>query len=402
MSINIVDIARKRGEKVEAAGAILAKAEKEHREPSAEERQRFNALLNEADQLRMQIANAQSGESLGRIVPQMTNDPLKEVESRLIPKNQSLASRYRNVATSERVNLAKMIARAAGFDVQDSAAEAKMLAGNMDSTGGFAVPVSTAAQIVDLARAKSVCFQAGARVLEMKSSKEILPKLVEDVAPVFKPESVLCLEASGVFGATQLNARTMMVYLPVSNELLADAQGMGEFLQNALADCFATAFDRACLTGTGAGEQPLGIFNNSDVAVTPCIGGSFSYDDLINSHGRIEAANFTPSATVCSVNTQTYFRKLKNGEGDYLKPLDWMSPMLATSSVPDTYGSGAQSLMCVGDFSQLVIGLRMNLRIEILKEARAQHNETVIMGVMRGDCGLLRPRAFDIVGPATV
>lgn len=402
MKTNVYELARQRGDKIEQARGILNRAEKENREPTNAERGQFNKLIDEADSLRLQIADAQSGESLGRVTQMQTHDPMAEVEGRLIPKNQSLASRYRNSATSERCNLAKMIARAAGFDVQDSAAEAKMLSTSMDTGGGFAVPVQTAAEIVDLARSKSVVFQAGARILEMKSGKEVLPKLIEDFQGTWKPEGAVCLPTEGVLGATNLNARTLMCWLPVSNELLQDAQNMDTFLRDALGDMMAVTMDKAFLVGSGAGEIPLGLFNSPDVTTTPPIGGSYSYDDRINSVGRIEAANYSPTATVCSIETQTFYRKLKDGEGRYIQPLDYLPPVLATSSVTNSFGSGTQAMMCTGDFSQLVVGLRLGLRIEILKEAAAQRNQTVICAILRADMGLLRPKAFDIVGPATV
>lgn len=402
----IRDLGCERATKLAEAREILTKVKDAGRGPTAEEQKEFDQLMLDADKLnveaneiRLALENGRTPPPRGRIITSnmIGNTP----SSILLAKNQRLTD---SVSHAERdCDLGKLISLSAGVDVPNCAHERNVLAQSMDSQGGFSVPTMVSSQIIDLARDKSVIFKAGAKTYVMRSQKEIIPKLLEDPEAEWKKENALASESKGAFGATTLNARTLMAWLPISNELLQDALGLGEFLRDALAQVLSTTLDRACLAGNGKGENPLGLFNQPDVRTTaPTSGGAFQYDDLIRSHGRVEGANYTPTAVVCSTGTQTHYRMLKDGEGRYLQPLDWMAPIVATNAVPNTFGNGSQAAFCCGDFTNMVVGMRQNLRVEVLREAAAQRNQTIICAVLRADVGLLRPSAFDIVGPATL
>jgi HK97 family phage major capsid protein len=398
--MTITEMRNARSAKISEARKILDTAQREGREPTMDERQRFDALLDDADGLRLQIDEASCSEPLPRRTTPWLFGSARRPEDRLIRHDQPLATMQPG-AISEPIDLARMVGRAAGFDVPATPTELKMLAEGQDSSGGFAVPTFTSAQILDIAREKSVIFRSGARTLEMRSSKEILPTLNSDFTPVWKAEGATCETSGGQFGAVHLTAKTLMAYIVLSNELLADAPSMGQFLQSAIGESLAKELDRAALLGTGESEQPLGVFYHPEIKTIAPVGESFTYDDLIDGIGQIEAENFTPTATICSPGTLTHFRRLKDNEGRYLRPPE-MPPMIATSKIADSFGDGLQAAMITGDFSQLAIGVRMGLRIAVSREARISSYETAIAAVLRADVAVLRPSAFVKIGPASI
>lgn len=415
--MEIREILEQRNKKLAECRRILDVAKADKRSMNPDEANKFDSLMRDANLLKNQAdaihrgedpfeaqlraADEEGRQSMGR---KTSDEWLSTAKPGLFIESRTKLSDITKADRGEAgLDLGKLVNLAVGNDIPGAELERRTLGANLDSSGGFTVPTNTSAQILDLMRNNSVIFRAGARVYPMKSSKEILPKLVEDFQGTWKPENVLQEPTTGVFGATNLQAKTLYCWLPVSNELLADAIGLDDFLKNAIGQMMATTVDRAALVGTGVGDQPLGVFHMPDVATTATISGTaFNYDDLINSHGRVEGANYVPTAMVCSTGTRTHYRKLKDGEGRYLQPLDWMAPILATNSIPNTFGSGTQAAFLVGDFSNLVVGIRSNLRIEILKEVAAQRYQTVIAAAMRCDVGIMRNAAFDICGPATL
>ena len=80
---------------------------------------------------------------------------------------------------------------------------------------------------------------------------------------------------------------------------------------------------------------------------------------------------------------------------------DWCPPIRATKQIPDTLGAGAESISIMGDFTNMIIGMREQFTIEVLKEIKSQNYQNVLCGALRADIGILRPAAFDITDELT-
>jgi HK97 family phage major capsid protein len=116
------------------------------------------------------------------------------------------------------------------------------------------------------------------------------------------------------------------------------------------------------LVGNG-GSEPTGIVSYTGVNVT-ALGRAYTYDDLINMQLAPMVANGPdkPTAFIMSPQGLIRFRKLKDGDGGYMLgsdvPLNSV-PFLASTSCPET-------TIFSGDFTQVVIGMRTALKVEVL------------------------------------
>ena len=76
--------------------------------------------------------------------------------------------------------------------------------------------------------------------------------------------------------------------------------------------------------------------------------------------------------------------------------------MLTSTSVPITQTQGSSSVsssIIMGDFTQLLFGIRMSLRIQLLRELYAGTGQFAFVCHLRADIGIEHPAAFaKIVG----
>ena len=72
-------------------------------------------------------------------------------------------------------------------------------------------------------------------------------------------------------------------------------------------------------------------------------------------------------------------------------------PLLATTSVPttETQGTAANSSsILLGDFSQVLVGMRTQLQVAVLQERYADNGQVGFVLWMRGDTMLAHPAAM--------
>ncbi|MCX5646519.1 MAG: phage major capsid protein [Phycisphaerae bacterium] len=379
------------------ARTVVDKAKTEERELSADEQRTVDDALADMRVADMEQAEIELSKSTGRVTGPMDDTSVRTLapgELRFLKPEQRLTSFYPQSDSERGLNLGKLLGLAAGRNPDNADVERRTLVTYLDASGGVTLSPAVSADIWDAARAQSVIFKAGAVTLDMPAPKMILPKLTTDPAGSWKPEGQIASEDTVVFGGLELQARTMFFYLPISDELWQDCGTLSSFLEATLATCAALELDRAALSGTGTGEQPLGILNNVAITQTACTANP--WDDVSGSMSRIEAANHAVSAMVMSPRTAGNFRVLKNGDSEYITAPVWAPKAFVTSNIPDTISTD-KSAVIVGDFSNLIVGIRSSFRLEVLREARRQYGEVVIACAMRADIGVVRAASIDVI-----
>ena len=69
--------------------------------------------------------------------------------------------------------------------------------------------------------------------------------------------------------------------------------------------------------------------------------------------------------------------------------------MLSTTAIPVDGGSGSnESTLFLGNWSNLMIGVRSGVRVEVLKERFAENHQLGLIAHMRIDVQLQHPAAF--------
>src|SRR5258708_3879503 len=113
-----------------------------------------------------------------------------------------------------------------------------------------------------------------------------------------------------------------------------------------------------------------------------------------------------PTAAIMSPRTLTKAAKLKDVQTQPMRKPDLIQniPFLATTSVPNTQtqgtSSGVASEIIVGDFTQLMFGIRTRLRIRILQERFIGDTlEYGFLADLPADVQLRHPQSFcEVVG----
>jgi HK97 family phage major capsid protein len=118
----------------------------------------------------------------------------------------------------------------------------------------------------------------------------------------------------------------------------------------------------------------------------------------------VRALNLEPSAILWSSRTATQLAKVKLSTGEYYPPVPALAgiPRLVTNQIPNNITVGSSSdtseIYC-GDFSQLLVGIRTDLRfsVQVLNERFADNLQVGLLTYLRADVQLQHPEGFTIV-----
>ncbi len=285
---------------------------------------------------------------------------------------------------------------------RDASVRAALESGT-DSAGGFSVPLEIAREFVDALRARSAFIQAGARTVVLDGDTRII-RLEEDPTATWRAENAAIGDSNIVIGAIDFRPKSLSTLVKVPYELLQDSVNIAEILMRALTGAMSLELDRACLFGSGTGNEPRGLYNTAGInAISMGVNGAAptSFDPLVDLLFELENSNaMAPTAAIWHPRTARDFRKLKDGDGQPLvapEPIP-MLPKLATTSVPVDLDQGtatdAASPVLMGDFSQAMLGLREELTIIRLNETFANNGQVGFWARLRADTGFGHPASF--------
>lgn len=281
--------------------------------------------------------------------------------------------------------------------------EKRALAEGTDSAGGFTVPTPLAAEFIDKLRAASVLNRAGARTIPMETETLAIAKLATDPQAAWTAENASVSESDPTFARVNLEAKKLIGITRLSRELAEDSANVNQMLENAFIQAVSLQFDYAGLYGTGSSNEPTGIVNQAGInTVSMATNGAAptNYDKLIDAIYENQLDNAAdPTAMIWHPRTGMTLAKLKDGDNNPMSIPEMVArvPKLATTSMPidETQGTSTDaSSIITGDFTQMLIGMRTGLRIELLRETYAANDQYGFIFGMRGDFALAQPTAF--------
>ncbi|MFN8123642.1 MAG: phage major capsid protein [Thermoleophilia bacterium] len=298
---------------------------------------------------------------------------------------------------------------ASKLDLSD--AEHKALAGSTGS-GQYTLAPGLASGIIDNARNESRVIEAGALTFPMTDPTMYLPRLTDDPQGAWRAEGSAVAIDDPTFDRITLTAQTCSVIVKLSYELFEDTSDAGyAAIENSIVKALALKLDYAALMGSGVDNEPQGIFGTSGVNVVSLATNGATpgdYDFFIDAMADVEAANGTPTAAIYSPRTAKTLRKLTTGiSGDKTK-LQMPESVralrhLTTNQVPDNLDHGTAAGVCstafVGDFSQVIIGVRpeFGFRVQRLNELYAGTMQIGLLAWFRADIAVARPNHLTVV-----
>jgi HK97 family phage major capsid protein len=126
-----------------------------------------------------------------------------------------------------------------------------------------------------------------------------------------------------------------------------------------------------------------------------------NYDFLIDAIGRVWANNHEPNARIYNSTLATTIAKFKSSaDNQPLRVPDVVAavPAFRTNQIANSGASPNETTVFVGDFTQLMVGLRTSFRLEATRVAGEAFEKLQIWVrcYLRADIQLSHPEAFDV------
>jgi HK97 family phage major capsid protein len=241
----------------------------------------------------------------------------------------------------------------------------------------------------------------------MTSDTLNIARMTGGATVAWKAEGNAITPSDMVFDRVAFTARTLPILVRLSRELFDDMQPEAAAgIEREIAAALALELDRGCLRGSGTPPEVKGVRNQSGVTVTSLgvNGASLVWDHVLDGVAAVRNLNLDPNAVLMSSRTQNALAKLKLTTGEYIP-----SPLvpagisqLVTNQIPNNLTVGTSndcSEVYCGDWSQLLVGLRTDLRfqIQVLTERFADTLEVGLLTYLRADVQLQHPEGFTVL-----
>jgi HK97 family phage major capsid protein len=304
---------------------------------------------------------------------------------------KSVIAVSRHTGASELLNAAKRFGNA---DVQKAVQLSKF------DSAGVLVPVQQSGEVIEFLRPAAALLKLGVRTQpfkgELHMGRQTGTSLFQWVG-----EGETVPRSAPKYSKLVLKAHKGMVLTDISNDLLrtpgvGDA-GVGEDLRATVAD----GLDDAGFNGDGTGAAPKGLFVQLDPANVFTSTGTSAAAYLADIDKAVElplTANVRPGtpglvlhptrATALMQLRDTGIFTFRNEMLD--KGTIRGSPFVMTTRVPVT------RVTFSADWCQFIYGLDENLSLSE-HDIRAEHDETTIRAVVKGDFKLRQPKAFSSI-----
>ena len=297
------------------------------------------------------------------------------------------------------------LARYAKYD----APEAK----DMTLTGSSVlVPAVTSAQLIDEMRARTVVVQLGARTVPMDTHTTKIPRIVGGPSASWLAEGSAIPTTDATVDSVDLVAKRLAALTRASQEVTEDSDpvDLGAVLSQSLSRDFATELDRVALRGSGIDPEPDGVRNSTGVTVTSlgANGGPADWNDLVTANATLATSNAQCSGFAFSPRTLSAIESERetSGAGQFVTAPSIIGdlPRLATTQIPTNITAGtatATSEIYAADWSQLLIGSRVQFELRVLAERYADFGQVGFAARLRAGIALEHGDAFVVVADVT-
>ena len=321
-----------RAKLVHDARAVIDTAEAEGRTMDAEERQRVDTMLDDAEALRGDIERF---EKAAATQDRISEESDRRSETRLAPHQRTATDERPTIASDEyRTAFDNYIRRGRSGLSPD---EHRALQVGTNSEGGYLAPVvendsaNLQATIVETIDAAAPMMEL-ATVINVSGDLTI-PTESSIGAADWTAEEAAFNESDAAFGVIRLQPHKATTLVKVSSELLSDsAVNLESYLGNLFGRRFATLINAGTTVGDGS-NKPTGIDSGAQSIATCASATAVTFDELIQlyyGNGNLKDGYRRAGTWMFSTATAQSIRQLKDGDDRYL----WEASVMAGE--PDT------------------------------------------------------------------
>ena len=268
---------------------------------------------------------------------------------------------------------------------------------------GVLIPDILSAEIIDIARDKSLFTLADVPVIPMTEGTMTISRLKKEPSFKFKEEGKQAEESSMELESVKLDTKTCYGYAYVSLESIKKSRNLEDLIRSAFAEALAQAIDLGMLYGQYNGESydsfaPKGIMNDETINIITAR-ESEGYDSFIKAIGAVRKNNGEASVCGLNANTEEMLSLLKTTDGQYLTPPQAYTTIkkIVTNQLKYDEASGSDAL--VFDPNAMVIGLQGDLSFEMFTNT----DECIKKGLVGFriyqmlDCVVTRPKSIAMI-----
>lgn len=201
----------------------------------------------------------------------------------------------------------------------------RALAEGTTSAGGALVPPQYIQELLDLARAEAVAFQAGVKLRTTNSNIVNMPTLTTAATAAWVAENGAITPTDEVFGQQTMTMSKLASGIKISNEMIADADpAIIEVVMQDMAKVIALALDLGIFEGSGSAPVIRGIANTSGTTAGPSLGANGAtptLDNLYDTFYNLYAANIVDEENwswVFHPRVINTLRKIKDTTNNYI------------------------------------------------------------------------------------
>lgn len=306
-----------------------------------------------------------------------------------------------------------------------SAFSQKSILGTDNVTGGYMLNRQLSNTILKPLYAQEIVLAMGAQTVPMDGIETLTTRKMKSGGSAYWGGSgVAVSDTSEKWAQHTLALKELVAEVIVPNKLLRNA---GPEYERTITDDLITAMrlkmDRSFLLGAGAkptdggssGAEPIGVLNFPNVTITylGANGAQPKLTDLTGAIGRLEDADVEDTGRwgwAMSPRSKRRFTDVADANGQPLLRQDWTSKAeqailgyqyRTTTQIPNNVTRGtstAASWIFLGDWSQCVVGMGMDVSIVVDTSRYVRERQTLIQGVAYVDFGIYYPEAFQVLG----
>lgn len=304
-------------------------------------------------------------------------------------------------------NLLAQLARATKFGPGAAGLSEEIKA--ITSTSGSATlqdPTIMDELILEL-QAATQLTEAGVQFVNTENYRQI-PKIEAYPAHVWQPAEgqEITLDSALTIGSIQWRLKDVAVRVRCSNQWLMDSSDRGtRLIQTAMEKAVNDAIFDAVINGSGSSGEPKGIRFFDNVQTYSIPGGPQAITDwepIVQAAAMLAATNVPLDQTslFVSPNGWKQLALLSSTVGDG-QPLQ-RPPMLPTrimnptTHVLETFATNTETVMVMGDFSKVVVGMGPQMTLQLV-EVRSAYLETEFLLHARVDIQSTHDNNFVVI-----
>jgi HK97 family phage major capsid protein len=393
------ELLEKRANLIKQARELVDKAEKENRDFSAEEKEQYDKLFTEADELRQRAERLEQQAKMEAELLQLANEPVhtRDGKQNTEQPKADFEKRFKAWVTRNYGML--------------SVEEYRALQADLDVSGGYLRPPEQFVNQLIKAVDDVAYIRQWATVYQVAQAASMgVPTLDADPADSdWTSELATGSEDSTMaFGKRSLTPHPLAKRIKISKKLLMSVPSAEGLVRDRLAYKFGITMEKAFLTGSGH-NQPLGVFTASadgistgrDVS-TGNTASAITMDGLKEAKYTLKPAYWPRARWLFHRDVVKMIAKLKDSYGQYLwaesvrvgEPDRLLGlPAFMSEYAPNTFAANLY-VGLLGDFSNYWIVDAQGMELQMLVELYAETNQVGLIGRMDSDGQPVLEEAF--------